>query len=238
MLIASFPAGPWQANCYVVSPREEQSDAAEGSAPCVVVDPGMDAVDDLEQLLARESLVPQAVLLTHGHIDHVAGAAQFADAHGLPVHLHPADEHLLSDPAAGLSPESRVLVEQYFGAARLTPPADLHGLADGQRLSVAGLEFDLLHAPGHTAGCTLLRLADTPHGPVVFSGDVVFAGSIGRLDLPGGDPAAMTRTLREVVLTLDDATHLLPGHGGLTQVGHERRTNPYLTDAILDGGLS
>lgn len=234
MLIASFPAGPWQANCYVVSPRSE---GHIGTAPCVVIDPGMDAVADLEALLAQHQLVPSAVLLTHGHIDHVAGAQELADDHQVPVYLHPADEHLLRDPAAGLDELARAFVEQYVGVGGMRPPAELQELADGQVLSLADLEFDVLHAPGHTGGCSLIRLAETPHGPVVFSGDVVFAGSIGRLDLPGGDEQAMLRTLREVVLPLDDATQLLPGHGALTRMGTERSTNPYLSDEFLSGGL-
>lgn len=192
----------------------------------------MDSVDALRRTLDEHELEAVAVVLTHGHIDHVAGAQVFADPLGLPVHCHPADHHLLSDPVAGLGPESRALLRQ-MGWEKLTPPATLVELTDGGRLDLAGFEFDLLHAPGHTGGCTLVRVRETPHGPVVLSGDVVFAGSIGRTDLPGGDAEVMRRSLREVVLGLDDATHLLPGHGPATSMAAERATNPYLQDAFL-----
>ncbi len=230
MFVASFPAGPWQTNCYLVAlaPGTDQT-----PAPCVVIDPGVDAGPTIEQLLTEHRLAPSAVLLTHGHIDHMAGAADFADPRGLRVHCAAADEPLLSEPGLGLSDQGREWVRGRYGSDLIDPPSRVAELAGSGRLDLAGLEFDLMAAPGHTPGCTLLRLPDTEHGPIVFTGDVVFAGSVGRTDLPGSDPAAMAHSLREVVWGLDDASHLLPGHGSLSTMAAERASNPYLRQARL-----
>lgn len=228
MLVASFPAGPWQANCYLVA---AQAGTEMTAAPCVVIDPGVDAAPTIERLLAQYRLSAEAVLLTHGHIDHMAGAADFADPRSLAVHCAAADEHLLAEPGLGLSDQGRDWVRARYGSDRIDPPTRVTELAGSGRLDVGGLEFDLLAAPGHTAGCTLLRLPATEHGPIVFSGDVVFAGSVGRTDLPGSDPALMQQTLTGVVWGLDDASHLLPGHGLGTTMATERATNPYLRAA-------
>jgi glyoxylase-like metal-dependent hydrolase (beta-lactamase superfamily II) len=228
VFLASFPAGPWQANCYLA--------AVSAGAECVVIDPGVDALPGIEALLAEHRLSPVAVIATHGHIDHIAGAAPLADRHGVPLWLHPADRHLLTDPTAGLGEDSRLLLAQVLGGAALSEPADLRSLSDGLELSLAGLEFTAVHAPGHTGGCTLLRTPHPDHPDVteiVFSGDVLFAGSIGRTDLPGGDPEVMRQTLAGPVLALPDSAAVLPGHGPQTLMARERTTNPYLQPAFL-----
>jgi len=226
VFLASFASGLWQANCYVV--------AAAGATDCVVIDPGQDAAPLVGELLGEHGLTPVGVIATHGHFDHVASAAQVADAHGVPVWIHPVDRHLLSDPAAGLSADSAAMVRQLLGGP-LAEPAMVESLAVAS-LSLAGLEFSVAHAPGHTAGSVLLGLDYPGHpqiGRVVFSGDVVFAGSVGRTDLPGGDQATMVRTLQDVVLALPDDTALLPGHGTQTTMATERAQNPYLQPAFL-----
>jgi len=223
MHVVSFPAGPWQANCYVVS--------GDG-ARCVVIDPGVGAADVVADLVAERGWVVEGVLLTHGHVDHVASAAAVADAHGVPAWLHEADRALLHE--TGLGPQADALVAQL--GVRLAEPADLRLLRGGERLDVAGLSFGVVHAPGHRPGCVLFRLVPPgaePTAPVVFTGDVVFAGSIGRTDLPGGDHAAMLGTLATVVLALPDDATLLPGHGPQTTLARERATNPFLRDAYL-----
>ena len=217
VLIASFPAGPWQANCYLL--------AREQGGPCVVVDPGVDAVDGVRQGLSQYGLTLDAVLLTHGHVDHVPSAAALADEAGVPVWIHEADVDLLTHPLRALSEQSGDILEQMFGTTRFTPPADVRHY-EGDVLA-AGIRFGTTHAPGHTPGCTLLA-PELDDARLVFTGDVVFAGSIGRTDLPRGDAFTMASSLVTAVLPLDDEAHLLPGHGPTTTMGAERATNPWL----------
>ncbi len=226
MLITSFAAGPWQANTYVV--------AATGASQCVVIDPGVEAGPHLAAALAEHGLSVGGVLLTHGHIDHVASAADVADAAGVPAWLHAADRELLTDAGPGLAPVVAGL------GIDLREPADLRELVGGEPVEVAGLVFDVVHAPGHRPGCVMLRLplpasaADPGRpGEAVFTGDVLFAGSIGRTDLPGGDPDAMVATLRHALTALPDDALLLPGHGAATTMAVERSSNPYLQSRFL-----
>jgi len=223
VLIAAFPAGPWQTNCYVV--------ATGPGAECVVIDPGMDAGTGVADIVREHRLRPAAVLLSHGHIDHVWSVVPVAGAYESVAYLHPADRHLLKDPMAGFSPESAgMLLGSDYSFAE---PDRLEVLEDGVEVKVAGLAFGIDHTPGHTAGSVTFR---TPYeGPedvseVMFSGDLLFAGSIGRTDLPGGDHRAMLRSLATKVLPLDDHIVVLPGHGSQTTIGRERATNPYLLD--------
>lgn len=224
MFIASFPAGPWQTNCYLLGPQ--------AGGPCVVVDPGVTAIDTVRRVVEDQGAEPRGVLLTHGHIDHMFSAAEVCETYGIGCWIHPADRHYLTDPYA--VPGARMLIEQVFGQVRDftdCEPAEVHEVADGERIALAGLEFEALHAPGHTRGSTLYRLAypdDEQIGALVLTGDVVFTGSVGRTDLPDGQPQVMEETLRRVVLGLADDTVLLPGHGGQTLMSRERTTNPYL----------
>ncbi|MDQ3629585.1 MAG: MBL fold metallo-hydrolase [Actinomycetota bacterium] len=220
MLIAGFPAGPWGTNCYLV--------ATAPGMPCVVIDPGKDAAEGVEQVVREHDLRPAGVLLTHGHIDHIWCATPVASRHDVPVWIHPADRHLLTDPLAGISSASAGLL----GGQAFVEPADLRELADHDTVALAGLTFAVDHMPGHTAGSVTFRVpydeGDVPD--LLFSGDVLFAGSIGRTDLPGGDHATMLTTLATRVLPLDDRIVVLPGHGAQTTIGRERGTNPFLVD--------
>lgn len=220
MLVAGFPAAAFGTNCYVVAPGAGEQ--------CVVVDPGIDVVARLDDVLAEYGLQPVAVLLTHGHIDHVFSVAPVCGARDVPAYIHPDDEALLADPFKGISPESRVLL----GNLTMSEPDDVRPLADGASLQIAGLTITVDHAPGHTRGSVLFRLPDAEVSrELMLSGDVLFAGSIGRTDLPGGDHAAMMRSLATKVLPLADDTVVLPGHGPQTTIGRERMSNPYLGEA-------
>jgi hydroxyacylglutathione hydrolase len=211
MLIASFPAGTFQTNCYLV--------AASAGAEALVIDPGQDAMPGVEELCATHRLQPVAVLLTHGHLDHLWSVAPLAGAHGIPAWIHPRDRHLLTDPLAGVGPELRAMLP----GLELAEPDDVRELADGQVLDLAGVRLVADHTPGHTPGHVTFR-----DEQVLFAGDLVFAGSIGRTDLPGGSMPEMLASLAGRFLTLPDELRVLPGHGPATTVGRERASNPFL----------
>ncbi|MEO3785128.1 MBL fold metallo-hydrolase [Actinocorallia sp. B10E7] len=217
MLVAGFPAGSFATNCYVVAPAAGEE--------CVIIDPGQDAADGVEEILREHRLKPVAVILTHGHLDHVWSVAPVCGARDVPAFIHPDDRDLLSNPAKGFG----VTSAQLFGGLTLSEPDDVRELSDGSVLELAGLELTVEHAPGHTPGSVTFR---TPFEDlqVMFSGDLLFAGSIGRTDLPGGDHQAILRSLAKVCLPLPDETVVLPGHGPQTTIGRERVSNPYLSD--------
>lgn len=221
MLVAGFPAEAFGTNCYLLAtgPGEQ----------CLVVDPGIGVIDQLDGLLAEHRLHPVAVLLTHGHLDHTFSVAPVCGARGIPAYVHPADRELLADPAKGLSAD---LAELFGGRLPYTEPEDVLALPDGGTLEIAGLSITVDHAPGHTGGSVLFRLPEAPPRweaeQMCLSGDVLFAGSIGRTDLPGGSMPEMLASLRDKILPLSDATAVLPGHGPATTIGRERATNPYL----------
>ncbi|MFW3169097.1 MBL fold metallo-hydrolase [Geodermatophilus sp. CPCC 206100] len=225
MLIRSFPAGAFGTNCYAVAtgPRQE----------CVVVDPGMDAVEPLARMLAEEGLKPVAVVLTHGHLDHTFSVLPVCDGYDIPAYLHPADSGMLADPARWHGPQLAPLIT----GLQLPDPADVLPLDEGAVLSLAGVQLTVRHAPGHTQGSVVFSL-DLGEAPGLLAGDVLFAGSVGRVDLPGGSWEAMLRSLRDVVLPLDDETVVLPGHGPATTIGRERATNPYLAEAAAGAGAA
>ncbi|TKG64943.1 MBL fold metallo-hydrolase [Prauserella endophytica] len=221
MLVVGFPAGAFQANCYLLA-----ADAGHG---CVIVDPGEGAREGVDAALREYRLTPAAVLATHGHFDHVYSAAEIADAHGIPVWIRPEDRVLLSDPLKGLGPE----LAAAFGSVSLTEPRDVRELGDGP-LELAGLRITTGHTPGHTPGSAVFRLDSDEGGQLALTGDTLFAGSIGRTDLPGGDAREIASSLR-TLLTYPDDTVVLPGHGPTTTIGRERATNPFLENG---GGMS
>ncbi len=229
MLVVGFPAGPWGTNCYVV--------ATGAGEQCLVVDPGKDAAPGVEEAVREHRLQPVAVLLTHGHIDHVWSVVPVCGSYGVPAYLHPDDRALLADPLAGLGGQTRAMLGPMTGGRLpVMEPDDVRELGDGAVLSIAGLELTVDHAPGHTRGSVMFRraaAADVP--PVLLSGDVLFEGSIGRTDLPGGDHQQMLSSLTAKVLPLDDETVVLPGHGATTTIGRERTTNPYLLELARAG---
>jgi glyoxylase-like metal-dependent hydrolase (beta-lactamase superfamily II) len=235
VFVTGFPADAFGTNCFVVAtaPGEE----------CVIIDPGIGVVAHLDEVIAEHRLRPVAVLLTHGHLDHTFSAAPVCGARGITAYVHPGDLEMLADPAKGISAD---LTELFGGRLTYSEPDDVAEMADGQILTMAGLSMTVDHAPGHTGGSVMFRTAGaeaTFHGrdvrwpgrrsdaPLCFSGDVLFQGSIGRTDLPGGDIDAMWASLRDKVLPLADETVVLPGHGPSTTIGRERLSNPYLAEA-------
>ena len=222
VLIAGFPAGPWGTNCYVA--------ATAPGTECVIIDPGKDAADGIAELVREHRLKPVAVLVTHGHVDHMWCVAPVAGTYDATAWIHPADRHLLADPMAGMSRETTQML--LGGNYEFAEPDDVRELSDAQELELAGLRFVTDHTPGHTQGSVTFR---TPYdradiSEVMFSGDLLFAGSIGRTDLPGGDHPTMLQSLKSKVLPLADDIVVLPGHGEQTSIGRERATNPYLQD--------
>lgn len=223
VLVAGFPAEAFGTNCYVVAPAAGER--------CVVVDPGIGVLDRLDTVLEKHRLLPAAVLLTHGHLDHTFSVAPVCGAREVTAYVHPGDREMLADPAKGLSTD---LTELFGGRLPYSEPEDVAELVDGAVLTLAGLEIRVDHAPGHTSGSVLFRLpvADPRYeaDELCLSGDVLFAGSIGRTDLPGGSMPAMLASLRDKILPLADDTIVLPGHGPQTTIGRERQTNPYLRE--------
>jgi len=227
VLIAGFPAGPWGTNCYVV--------ATAPGAECVVVDPGMGATELVARVVEEHRLKPVSVLVTHGHVDHMFCVAPVAGGYDATAWIHPRDRHLLADPMAGMSRETAQMM--LGGDYSWEEPDDVQELSDLQELELAGIRFLVDHTPGHTEGSVTFRSPYPSTGPgpaeiseVMFSGDLLFAGSIGRTDLPGGDHPTMLHSLATKVLPLADDVVVLPGHGEQTTIGRERVTNPYLQD--------
>lgn len=201
MLIAGFPAGAWGTNCYLVAPAAGEE--------CVIIDPGHQAAQGVEDAVKKHRLKPVAVILTHGHIDHVASVVPVCGAHDVPAWIHPADRFMMSDPEKALG---RSIGMPLMGELTVGEPDDIQELTDGAELALAGLEFAVAHAPGHTKGSVTFRMPETTGGDipqVLFSGDLLFAGSVGRTDLPGGDQAEMLESLGRVCLPLDDSTVVL-----------------------------
>lgn len=225
MLIAGFPAGPWGTNCFVVATGPGQE--------CLVIDPGKDAMAGVDEVVREHRLQPVAVLVTHGHLDHMWSVTPVCEARDVPAYIHPADRHLLADPMAGISGDTRLMFEQMTGGRlQFAEPDDVRALEDRTDLEVAGLRLQVRHAPGHTPGSTVfLSAADGDVPPIMYSGDLLFAGSIGRTDLPGGDTAAMMRSLADVVLPQPEEMVVLPGHGEQTTIGVELASNPFLAQA-------
>jgi hydroxyacylglutathione hydrolase len=216
VLIAGFPSAVTDTNCWVV--------AADDGEQCVVIDPGIGITGQLDEVIAEHRLHPVAVLLTHGHFDHTFSVLPVCQARDVPAYIHPADRGQLADPWSGVGmPKGTPL----FGSLTFAEPDDVRTLTDGEKVSLAGLDFAVRHAPGHSPGSVVFSLTGADDA-VMFSGDLLFAGSIGRVDLPGGSMAAMEASLRSVVLPQDDAMLVHPGHGPSTTIARERATNPYL----------
>lgn len=216
-LIDRLVLGLWQANCFIVGNR------ATGRA--VVVDPGQDGAGPVADRLDALGLTCEAVLLTHGHLDHLWAAPDLAERLDLPVLLHPDDRWLWENPAAGFG-APLATVEAQLGLRWRPPTQRLEDIKDNQVLPFADLGLQVRHTPGHTPGSCVFITDDDE--PIMVSGDLLFAGSVGRTDFPRGSMDQQNDSLRRVVVPLPDATRVHPGHGPDTTIGTERTTNPFL----------
>ncbi len=205
-----MPNGTFEENCYLVY--------HPGHQDTLLVDPGEDAERFLAEASSRGRTI-SAIWLTHAHIDHIQGVGEVKAATGAPIHLHPEDRPLYDN-----------LVQQglWFGLRLPPPPPPDIALSHGQILQLGPVRFEVRHAPGHSAGHVVF-VCDG----MVLGGDVLFAGSIGRTDLPGGDFEMLITKIRSELLTLPDETVVHPGHGHGTTIGRERRSNPFLTGAAV-----
>ncbi|MFW6060918.1 MAG: MBL fold metallo-hydrolase [Phycisphaeraceae bacterium] len=205
--IETFTLGDWMTNCYVVR---------VASGACWIVDAGFDPAPML-RYIDEHGLSPRQVVLTHAHVDHIAGLDAVRKRWPeLPILIHEAEREFLTDVALNLS----IVLEQPIIAPDATDT-----LAHGQMLTLDGIAFEVRHTPGHSPGG--ITLYQREHG-VALAGDALFAGSIGRTDFPTSDHAALMRAIREQLLTLPNETRVLPGHGPETTIGRERVGNPFL----------
>ena len=219
MLIEGLPLWVAATNAWIVAPNGPGGE-------CVLIDAPPDPSSIVDRL-EHHGLHLVALLNTHGHVDHIGGVKEVVKAHehDIAVHIHDHDRHMLMDPIG-----TSGVMGRYLYDLDVSPPELVYGLDDGQKVSGAGMTFTALHTPGHTQGsvCFLMEVDGEP--PVLFSGDHLFAGSIGRTDLPGGSFEMLMESMAEKILPMSDDVQVLPGHGQTTTVGHERRTNPFLLE--------
>src|SRR4051812_36056193 len=218
VFITGFPAGMLACNCYVLAQR--------AGADAIVVDPGQRAMGQLRRILDENRLTPAAVLLTHGHIDHIWSAQKVSDTFGCPTYIHPEDRFMLTDPIKDFGPKlGQILLAAIFREPKQVIELD----RDADKIDLAGIGVTVDHTPGHTRGSVVFRAGGAMAGKdVVFTGDTLFQRSVGRTDLFGGSGRDLLSSIVDKLLVLDDSTVVLPGHGSSTTIGAERRFNPFL----------
>jgi glyoxylase-like metal-dependent hydrolase (beta-lactamase superfamily II) len=226
VLIDRVIAPYFETNCWILALGTGQE--------CIIVDPGMakpNLVKEIEEKISDLNLKPVAVLITHGHLDHTFSVLPLTKQVPIRTFITGADRFLLTDPMGAL--DRGGVSEQFlkaFGMEKFKEPDEVVELEDFLTFEVAGMQITSIFAPGHTKGSVIFTVDDQQ----LISGDVLFAGSIGRTDLPTGSANEMRKTLRDRILTLPDGLNVLPGHGGQTTIGTERVRNPYLQDDFLD----
>lgn len=221
MFIQSASVGPWGTNCHVV--------ATKPGAECIVIDPGLGALQEINSITQENHLKPVAVLLTHGHIDHIWNLLPLCDDLGIPAVIHQMDKRLLKDPLMGVSKEAAEMVNQLSPGAVWREPAIVQTMNSETKISFAGFEIDVIPTPGHTAG-SVCFLFNNDH---LFTGDTLFAQGIGRTDLFSGSDSDMVQSLNLLVNRFDDNMIIYPGHGPNSSIGETKTVNSYL-QKLLD----
>ena len=234
MLVESVAAPFYGTNCWILATGKNEE--------CVIVDPGIaipDLTNEIYEIVDRYKLKPVATLLTHGHLDHTFSVVPMATsvensgaANKYITYIHSSDRELLTYPERALSAESATLLSMLAsetGREAFHEPGNVKEVKSNEVLAIAGLSIKIVHAPGHTRGSVIFMVADE----FAVTGDVLFAGSIGRTDLPTGSVTDMTKTLQEKILTLSDEIRVLPGHGPETTIAQERKSNPYLKNLTV-----
>lgn len=221
--IEMLTLGMWAANCVVVGDRER------GRA--FVVDPGQGGHGPVQEVLDRHDVTCEAILLTHGHLDHLWAVPDLVADLGVPVRMHSDDRWLWDSPAAAFGAPDAALKVQ-FGLDWNPPTEALETFRGNQTMTVAGFEVRVRHTPGHTPGSCIFISDGLAADPVCISGDLIFAGSVGRTDFPRGSFADLARSIHREVLTLDDTTRIISGHGPETTVGRERASNPFVAQIL------
>jgi glyoxylase-like metal-dependent hydrolase (beta-lactamase superfamily II) len=215
MFVASFPAPMYATNCWIIAGGRGQE--------CIIIDPGMpDISHEVRAIIEENNLKPVAALITHGHLDHTFSVKPLADGYGIASYIHSEDREYLLKPQGAHGPEFIATLD----AMKFEEPVDTRNLRHGDLLEILDLKITAIHSPGHTRGSTMFNINDE----LLISGDVLFAGSIGRTDLPSGSHEAMIKTLKTRVLPLSDDLRVLPGHGPETTIKFERKNNPYLKE--------
>ena len=209
MKIDQLILGAYETNCYILRSSEQVKD-------CLIIDPGLEP-GELIDFLQEHDLNPVAVLLTHGHIDHIAGLTELRDKYpDLKVYIHEQDAVMLAQPFLNLSAMT--------GMAYETEPADFN-LQENQQIDLAGIKLHVFHTPGHTPGGVCLY---SEKDNVVFAGDTLFAGSVGRTDFPNGSMPQLINSIKQNLFTLPDTTKVYPGHGPVTSIANEKKHNPFI----------
>jgi hydroxyacylglutathione hydrolase len=208
----TIPVTPFQQNCTLLW--------CEATKRAVVIDPGGD-LPDIERAIAEAQVSVDKIWLTHGHVDHVGGAAELKAKLNVPIEGPHRDDRYLLDHVVDTARMFGI-----DGVANVTPD---RWLEEGERVEVGDLTFDILHCPGHSPGS--VAFINAAQGLAIV-GDVLFAGSIGRTDLPGGDHRQLLKSIRDKLLPLDDDVTVLSGHGPVTTIGRERATNPFIQEAV------
>ncbi len=217
MLIESFAAGPWATNCYVVAPGQDSE--------AIVIDPGYEALERIKIVIAKNRLHPVAALLTHGHMDHVWSVVPLCSSHQIPALINKRDSWMLEKPQTAYAASSwREILNLSDGVIDFFPK-EIAYLEDNKQINLAAFDIEALATPGHTQGSMVFKLGET-----LFSGDTLFNQGIGRTDLPGGDESMMRKSLKEVILPMNDQIKVYPGHGPSTTIGDERKHNIFLRE--------
>ena len=225
MILEVLPAPYFETNCWIFAPSR--------NSECFIVDPGManpNFLGPIQEVLRKHNLKPVASLITHGHLDHTFSVVPFSNEYKVPALIHSLDRKLLKDPFKALQVggmSSQIMAE--FGISEFFEPELVRELSDLEEFSIAGFNIKVDHAPGHTAGSAMFTI----DGTYLISGDVLFAGAIGRTDMPTGSAQDMRKSLRNKILPLQDELIVLPGHGPQTTIGRERKNNQYLQEEFL-----